>query len=162
MPRVRSGHLYILKNMKFILLPLFIGFTFCLSAQNASVNHYLRKSNSYEIAYPGDDYKSNGLYIKVPDSIYNSGSILIKFLTVSDLKLRNFTFHFQENTIQKLSFTVKGKKDILEIKNLLISAFDDEFNATSTNQEFRYKDCNVQLTISNLGKKQLYNIQIID
>ena len=152
------GAFVYLREMKLILIPLFILFGIHVHAQDASIRHYLKKTSSFELLYPCDQFNSEGLEIRVPDSIYNSGTITIKKLNANDVKFKNYSLNFSQDKVDQVSVIVKGKNKA-KFESILNANFGGTYDPQKDNQEVDYKNCVIKITKLKVGGKINYIIQ---
>ena len=57
---------------------------------------------------PGETFSAEGLHIVFPDSLYNSGRIAIRKAQFPSFKIKDYTYHFSENTVQSVVMKISA------------------------------------------------------
>lgn len=111
-------------KMKKILIALsFVGVAALTSAQvETSITHYQKKATLTEMLFPGSSFNSDQFLISVHDSVYTSGIVTAKKLKTDLQTLKQFSFSFSDQKVEKVVFAVKGKKQL----DLLMAYWSNE------------------------------------
>lgn len=92
----------------FFFFSLFFGTTYAQDNE-VEVRHYQRKLEIETLIVPNQIYVSDIYSIIVPDTVYTTGTISVKYLNIAGTKAIG-TFYFSFNSYYKVEYIVKNKK----------------------------------------------------
>lgn len=144
----------------FFLTALLFALSFSGNAQGTGINHYQRKVKSASLQCPGELFSSKDYLIVVPDSIYSFGKVIVKKINFSAFTANSFQLRFENNVIQNVQFTVKGKASLEKFSELMKGRFGTGFAMSDCVYSITLENGQrVKCVISQRGRKRIISMK---